>query len=314
MIFRVQHVTDIRYAALVRLARFNVRLKPAAWSGQRLFECRLIVTPPSGPIATEEGPYVVNVSRLLLAEPISALRIESRFSVDVTPPPHPRADICPSLARIRQAAWTSRDISKFGPTPYLFNSRIVEIDAAIGDWARPFLADGDSVLEAGRALMHAIYTQFRYDSDATKTETPPGEAFRKRRGVCQDFAHIMIVALRTHGIPAAYVSGYLRTMPPPGKERLIGCDAMHAWVNIWCGEQLGWIGFDPTNDLIVQGDHIFIAMGRDYADVAPVDGVFHGNEGQSLRVSVDVLPVVAEVAAGSFGQAGGRSRNTSPAR
>ena len=297
MIFKVNHVTEIRYAAMVRLARFNVRLKPAAWAGQRLFDYRLNVAPLRGSISTEPGPYVVNVSRLLLTEPISSLRIESAFSVEVTPPALPLADICPSLARTRRAAWTSRDISKFGPTPYLFNSRIVQIDAEVGDWARPFLADDNSVLEAGKALMHAIYTQFKYDSDATKTETPPIEAFRKRHGVCQDFAHIMIAGLRGLGLPAAYVSGYLRTMPPPGKERLIGADAMHAWVNIWCGEKLGWIGFDPTNDLIVQGDHIFIAMGRDYADVAPVDGVFHGNEGQSLRVSVDVLPVEAVVPA-----------------
>ncbi len=184
-----------------------------------------------------------------------------------------------------------RDLSSAGPALYLFDSGIVQIDGEMGEWARPYLSNGGTMLQAAQALTHAIYSQFSYDSDATKTETPPIEAFRKRRGVCQDFAHIMIAALRAHGIPAAYASGYLRTIPPPGKARLVGADAMHAWVNVWCGDQLGWIGFDPTNDLIVRGDHILIAMGRDYADVAPVDGVFHGNEGQTLRVSVDVSPV-----------------------
>lgn len=298
MIFRVQHVTDFRYAALVRLARFNVRLEPTAWAGQRLFDYSLKVSPRPNSIVSRPGPYVVNCSRLLLGEPISSLRIESAFSVEVTPRYVDLAGPCPSLAEIRKASWSSRDLSGLGPSLYLFNSAIVQINSEIGDWARSYLNPGESMLKAGHALMHAIYSQFSYDSDATKTETPPIVAFRQRRGVCQDFAHIMIAALRTHGIPAAYASGYLRTIPPPGRERLIGCDAMHAWVNIWCGEQLGWVGFDPTNDLVVGGDHIIIAMGRDYADVAPVDGVYHGNEGQTLRVSVDVSPVEVPIAAG----------------
>lgn len=299
MIFRVQHVTDIRYAAPVRLARFNVRLEPAAWPGQRLFDYRLTVTPRPDSVARTQGPYVVTANRLLLGEPITSLRIESTFSVDVTPTAVNLTDPCPAAAEIRQAAWTSRDLSPAGPAMYLFESAIVRIDAEIGEWARPYLASDATVLQAGQALMHAIYSQFSYDSDATETETPPIEAFRKRRGVCQDFAHIMIAALRSHGIPAAYASGYLRTIPPPGKARLVGADAMHAWVTIWCGDELGWVGFDPTNDLVVQGDHILIAMGRDYADIAPVDGVFHGNEGQTLRVSVDVLPMDAQLPAGN---------------
>jgi transglutaminase-like putative cysteine protease len=295
MIFRVRHVTDIRYAALVRLARFNVRLKPALWAGQRLFDYRLDVTPRPNSIVDAQGPYVVNSSRLLLGEPISSLKIESSFSVEVTPTAVDLAGPCPSLPEIRHVARQSRDLSDRGPSLYLFNSPIVQINAEIADWAAPHLMANAGVLQAGHALMNAIFSQFTYDSDATKTETPPIEAFHQRRGVCQDFAHIMIAALRSHGIPAAYASGYLRTIPPPGRERLVGCDAMHAWVNIWCGEELGWIGFDPTNNLIVGGDHIIIAMGRDYADVAPVDGVFHGNEGQTLRVSVDVMPTECAV-------------------
>ncbi|GAA0265175.1 transglutaminase family protein [Alteraurantiacibacter aestuarii] len=295
MIFRVLHVTDIRYAALVRLARFNVRLEPTAWAGQRLFDYRLTVTPHANSVVSAHGPYVVNSSRLLLSEPISSLRIESAFSIEVAPRVLDLTVPCPSVAEIRRAGWRSRDLSESGPALYLFNSPIVKIDAEIGDWAHSFLNPADSVLQAGKLLMHAIYSQFSYDSDATKTETPPKEAFRQRRGVCQDFAHIMIAALRSHGIPAGYVSGYLRTIPPPGRERLVGCDAMHAWVNIWCGEELGWVGFDPTNDLVVGGDHIIVAMGRDYADVAPVDGVFHGNAGQTLQVSVDVLPIESSV-------------------
>ena len=291
MIFRVHHVTDIRYASVVRLARFNVRLEPTIWAGQRLFDYRLNVTPHPGSIRRVEGPYVVNAHRLLLSEPITSLRIDSSFSIEVSPIAVNLAGPCPPLAEIRRAACASRDLSQFGPSPYLFTSQIVRISAEIGEWARPCLIPGSGILQAAGALCQAIHRQFAYDSDATKTETPPIEAFRQRRGVCQDFAHIMIAALRTHGIPAAYVSGYLRTIPPPGRARLVGCDAMHAWVNVWCGDALGWIGFDPTNNQVAAGDHILVAMGRDYADVAPVDGVFHGSEGQTLRVAVDVLPI-----------------------
>jgi len=285
MIFKVRHITDVRYAALVRLARFNVRLEPAIWPNQRVFDYQLQVTPAPVSIIRAAGPYVVNSARLLLNEPIASLKIESAFCVEVTPQEIDVQGPCPKVADIRHALRASRDLSGFGPSPYLFPSSIVRIDPEIGAWARPYLTATPSILAAGQALMQAIYTQFVYDSDATKTETPTIEAFRNRRGVCQDFAHIMICALRSNGIPAAYVSGYLRTIAPAGMERLVGCDAMHAWVSIWCGDQLGWVGFDPTNNLL--------AMGRDYADVAPVDGVFHGNAGQTMRVMVDVLPIEA---------------------
>ena len=161
----------------------------------------------------------------------------------------------------------------------------------IAAWAGPRISGAGTAFEAASALMHSIHDEFAYDSKATKADTPPAQAFRARRGVCQDFAHIMIIALRQFGIPAAYVSGYLRTIPPPGKERLVGADATHAWVNVWCGAVLGWIGFDPTNAMLVGNDHIFTAMGRDFADVSPVDGVFIGGSGQRMNVSVAVTPL-----------------------
>jgi transglutaminase-like putative cysteine protease len=137
--------------------------------------------------------------------------------------------------------------------------------------------------------MRRIRTEFKYDPKATVISTPLTEVFEKRHGVCQDFAHAMIAGLRGLGLPAAYVSGYLRTIPPPGKPRLVGADAMHAWTSLWCGEELGWVGFDPTNDIFAETDHIFIAMGRDYGDVAPLDGVFHGGSKQTMDYSVDVV-------------------------
>ncbi len=161
----------------------------------------------------------------------------------------------------------------------------------IAAWAAPHLAPDASVIAAASSLMHAVHDEFTYDSKATKADTPPLEAFRAKRGVCQDFAHVMIIALRHAGIPAAYVSGYLRTNPPPGKARLVGADATHAWANVWCGAGLGWVGFDPTNAMLAGNDHIFTAMGRDFSDVSPLDGVFIGGGGQRMKVSVEVTPL-----------------------
>ena len=149
---------------------------------------------------------------------------------------------------------------------------------------------GRPIIEAAAALMTRMRSDFTYDAEATTVSTPIGEAFTARRGVCQDFTHIMISGLRGLGLPAAYVSGYLRTVPPPGRPRLEGCDATHAWVLLWCGEERGWIGFDPTNAILVRHDHITLAIGRDYADVAPIDGVMLAPGEQALKVEVDVIP------------------------
>ena len=196
----------------------------------------------------------------------------------------------PSVAQVRDRAARSRDLSAMGPASYLYPSPMAPNSPEIAAWAARFFPSAQGALAAGCALMRAIYDEFTYDGDATTSETLPDQAFQARHGVCQDFAHVMIVAARAHGIPAAYVSGYLRTIPPPGQPRLIGADATHAWATLWCGEELGWVGFDPTNDTLARSDHIFTAMGRDYADVAPLDGVFHGGAGQRLAVSVDVAP------------------------
>lgn len=292
MIYNVRHLTTVRYAGLVRLARFNVRLKPAPWPGQVLRDYRLVIKPLPWTVQEEAGPFIVNRSRLTIKDPLKELSIESRFQVEVDAPSFTmEITVSPTVAHIRELALTRSDLSASGPASYLYASPIAQLAPEIADWAHCFFNPELGVIEAGRALMEGIHSQFRYDDKATGTDTRPLEAFRARRGVCQDFAHLMIVAARAHGIPAAYVSGYLRTHPPAGQPRLVGADAMHAWVNLWCGDELGWVGFDPTNNLVTQSDHIFVAMGRDYSDVAPLDGVFHGGTGQKMDVAVDVEPI-----------------------
>jgi transglutaminase-like putative cysteine protease len=291
MIYDVRHVTTVRYTGMVRLARFNLRLKPAPWPGQVLQDYRLTVEPTPSSMQEEVGPYIVNRHRLTIREPLSKLTIESSFRVEVDPPSFAMAmSVGPTVQQVRDLALVWRDISAASPASYLYASPIAAAAPEIAGWAQRFFAADETVVAAGRALMEAIHADFSYDDEATGADTPPLEAFRQRRGVCQDFAHIMVIAARAHGVPAAYVSGYLRTLPPPGQPRLVGADAMHAWANLWCGEELGWVGFDPTNNMFVGPDHIFTAMGRDYADVAPLDGVFHGGRGQHMQVAVDVIP------------------------
>lgn len=292
MIYDVRHITTVSYAGPVHLARFNLRLKPADWSGQSLLSHGLFVDPIPWSIQDEFGPYIVNRSRLTLRDPILQLSIESRFRVEVAQPSFLLGSVvAPTVSHVRHLALNRRDLSAASPASYLYASAIAEPSAEIAAWAAPYFADDADVVNAGQALMSAIFREFRYDSGATDSDTPPLQAFRQRSGVCQDFAHVMIIAARANAVPAAYVSGYLRTLPPPGQPKMVGADAMHAWVALWCGDDLGWVGFDPTNNCLTGTDHIFVAMGRDYADVAPVDGVFRGGMGQTMRYAVDVVPV-----------------------
>ena len=150
-----------------------------------------------------------------------------------------------------------------------------------------------AVLEASLALTARIFHNFRFDPRATDVTTPVDEVLRKRAGVCQDFAHLQLAALRSLGVPARYVSGYLETAPPPGMARLIGADASHAWVSVFCGDEAGWIDVDPTNNLMPNERHITVAWGRDYSDVSPLRGVTLGAGDQRLSVAVDVMPMDA---------------------
>jgi transglutaminase-like putative cysteine protease len=204
-------------------------------------------------------------------------------------------DISPPLRDLLAEIEACRRLSADAPHHYLGPSPLISPDQALRLWLREVVSPEalacSSVLQLVAAINHTIYQQMIYDPDATEVDTPLAQAFAQRRGVCQDFAHIMICALREIGIPAGYVSGLLRTEPSPGQPRLEGADAMHAWVMAWCGADLGWVDFDPTNDLRVGVDHIVVARGRDYSDIAPVKGVLWTSGPQVTRQSVDVVPL-----------------------
>ncbi|MEM7689622.1 MAG: transglutaminase family protein [Pseudomonadota bacterium] len=286
MRFRVRHISTLTYAAPVSRARFNLRLKPRPGTGQRMESESLTIAPKPSSSEEQSGPYWVTKTQIGFEAPIKKLQVTSEFVIDqaaIAP-----VEAGPSLERVRSEALDDTDLSDLAPAPYSFASRIATMSDEITAWATPLLAPGGDSVAAISALMRAIHTQFTYAPGKTNSRTPPQDAFTARHGVCQDFAHVMIMGLRAAGIPAAYVSGYLLTRPPPGKPKLVGADAMHAWVAAWCGRELGWIGFDPTNACLAGEDHIAIAMGRDYADVSPIDGTFIGNAPQSMASAVDV--------------------------
>ncbi|TGX54826.1 transglutaminase family protein [Sphingomonas gei] len=291
MLYQIRHVTRFAYAEPVGFARNNLRLKPIHWSGQTLEDHALIIEPQGRVYPTRAEAGLANVVRLVVEQPARTLTIESRARVRVDRPIPIFADTDPSVAEIAERARASRDASPAGPAAYLFPSPRIPLDRDIAEWCAAELDPRRGVLEAALALALRIQREFAFDPTATLVDTSPVEAFRQRGGVCQDFAQIMISGLRAAGLPAAYVSGYIRTLPPPGQPRLVGADATHAWVLVWAGPQLGWVGVDPTNGIWMAGDHIVVAIGRDYADVAPIDGIVLGWGAQEMHVSVDVEPL-----------------------
>ncbi|GEO86042.1 MULTISPECIES: transglutaminase family protein [Alphaproteobacteria] len=216
------------------------------------------------------------------------IHMQARVSVQALPL---TADFSPILSKLPDELADVWSLGPDSPHHFLGASPRLGAEPLIADYARAHLQPGFTVRQIAEAICAHIYTDFTYDPEATTVDTPPIEAFSLKRGVCQDFAHVMIIALRSLGIPAGYVSGFLRTIPPPGKERLEGADAMHAWVRVWCGETAGWVELDPTNNITVGADHIVTSYGRDYSDVAPVIGVLKSYGSHQTEQAVDVIPV-----------------------
>lgn len=293
MRYAIRHITRFDYAERVGFARCNLRLKPIHWSGQELHDYRLTVQPggSTAPARAEAG--LANVVRLVVTQPVQSLTIESSCTITVDRPvPMPHSDD-PTLAQIAADARASRDAGPASPASYLFPSPLIPLDRDIAEWCAQELDPQRGALDAAIALARRIQSEFAFDPTATLVDTSPREAFLKRGGVCQDFAQIMISGLRAAGLPAAYASGYLRTLPPHGQPRLVGADATHAWVLLWCGPERGWVGVDPTNGIWMASDHVVVAIGRDYTDIAPIDGIVLGSGAQNMTVSVDVAPLDA---------------------
>ncbi|MCA6110139.1 transglutaminase family protein [Bradyrhizobium cenepequi] len=291
MIYDIRHVTTYSYESPVSFARCSLRLEPQSGNGQELISHSVEIKPRPAKRTTRRDFFGTLTESILIETAHRNLRVDSRSRVSVSRHAPGRTAPGPAWESVRDIAFEATSLGPSSPVGYIFASTLVPVLAPLTAYASASFPRGGGILAGAADLMRRIRGDFRYDSKATVISTPLTEVFEKRHGVCQDFAHLMIAGLRGLGLPAAYVSGYLRTIPPPGQPRLQGADATHAWVSVWCGAELGWIGFDPTNDLLVENDHIILSIGRDFSDVSPVDGIIGGSRKQKLNVAVDVLLV-----------------------
>ncbi|MFG1294962.1 MULTISPECIES: transglutaminase family protein [Xanthobacter] len=292
MLYDIRQTTSYSYAVPVRVARQVLRMTPVDRPGhQHVIAHVLDLSPEAAELERGTDFFGNGLTWLTLDQPHDYLEISTRSRVDVRADPLPDPKSTASVDDVRTTAAGGFDLGPGSPVHGLFPSRAIPVDAAITEWTALSCPGDRPILEAGLELMHRIKDEFVYEPGSTMVTTPPHEAFVARRGVCQDFAQVMIAGLRGLGLPARYVSGYLRTVPPEGQPRLEGADATHAWAEIWCGPEVGWIGLDPTNAIPAGDDHIILAVGRDYADVAPVDGVIVSSGDHMLAVGVDVIPV-----------------------
>jgi transglutaminase-like putative cysteine protease len=291
VIYDIRHVTTYSYESPVSFARCSLRLEPRSDDGQKLVSHSVEIRPRPADRTIRHDFFGTQTESILIETPHRSLRIDSRSRVSVSRIAPRRDAPSPEWESVRDVAFEANSLGPSSPINYVFASPLVPVQQPVSLYASQSFAARTGILAGAVDLMHRIRTEFKYDPKATVISTPLNEVFEKRHGVCQDFAHVMIAGLRGLGLPAAYVSGYLRTIPPPGKPRLQGADATHAWVSLWCGAEMGWVGLDPTNDILVENDHIVLAVGRDFSDVSPVDGIIVGSRKQKLSVAVDVLLV-----------------------
>lgn len=291
MRYEIRHRTIYDYGTRVASARILTHLEPRT-RGRQTVEASAITTQPVPVESAAMVDFFGNAVRTMRFIDLPAdFVIDATATVRVAAWPEPQADRSAPWPMLRDMAACVPDIGHDSPVHMLFPSRHVPLLPAASAMAEPLLGAARPILAVAIDLMNLVHDSFVYDPEATEVSTPLSEVVALKRGVCQDFAHLMIAALRGHGLPAAYVSGYLRTSPPPGRERLVGADATHAWVEVWCGPELGWIGLDPTNAVLAGADHVVLAVGRDYADVAPVAGVATLSSDHHVEVEVDVVPV-----------------------
>jgi transglutaminase-like putative cysteine protease len=291
MIYDIRQTTTCTYASPVANARHVLRLTPIHRTGQKVHVASLQIAPEPSQRREGQDFFGNRITWIALEERHDKLTVKVSARVAVDEVAEPETLATPPFEAVREEVFAIADIGPMSPVHFLFPSRMVSLDPEIRDYARDSFAAGRPVLDGAINLMRRLKADLVYEIGATTVTTTPPMSFALRRGVCQDFAHIMISGLRGIGLPSAYVSGYLRTVPRQGTAGLQGVDAMHAWVMVWCGSKTGWIGLDPTNGILASDDHVTLAVGRDYTDVAPMGGVIVASGEQHIDVSVNVMPV-----------------------
>ncbi|MEO5714820.1 MAG: transglutaminase family protein [Luteolibacter sp.] len=291
MKYRLIHRTRYTYEGAVTVSHHLARLAPRTLPGQRCPWHELEIQPVPVGRGVHVDSYGNITSYFEIEGKHEELDVIARSLVEVFPTNHPEPASTPSWEVVRNACQIEKLTPGSEAGAFRFASPMVPVGGEYASYARAEFPPGRPVLEAVLGLTDRIFRDFKFDPRATDVTTPVSEVLKKRAGVCQDFAHLMLACVRSLGLPARYVSGYLETAPPPGKVRLTGADASHAWVSVFCGEAAGWIDTDPTNNLLPGERHITVAWGRDFSDVSPLRGVTLGAGGQRLAVAVDVIPV-----------------------
>ena len=290
MRYRLSHATHYAYGDPVDLAQHALHLRPRVCPHQRVIDWTLVTTPRPSRVAEHVDHFGNTVTILSIEEVHRALTIEVAATVDVAQPAPPAAADTRAWDEIRGHLWDGGFPVAVAESEFALSSPLAPVGPEVREYAEPSFAPGRPILEAVLDLTDRINADFAYDPTATEVSTPLPQVLVGRRGVCQDFAHLQAAALRSVGLAARYVSGYIRTYPVAGQEALRGADASHAWVAVWCGPDAGWIQVDPTNNLVARDEHVVLAWGRDYADVSPIRGVILGGGEHSLSVAVHLMP------------------------
>lgn len=297
MRYHVRHTTAYRYSEPVSLCHYQARLAPPSGRGQQCERFRLSVDPLPVYLATWRDYFRNQVHYFTLEDPHPELTVTAESTVTVHLPEAPPPDGTPPWEAVRERLAAARDTETLAAAQFAFESPSIRWLAEAADYAAVSFTAGRPLLAAALDLTDRIHREFKYLPASTSVNTTTAEVFRARRGVCQDFAHLQITCLRSIGLAARYVSGYLLTEPPPGRPRLIGADASHAWLAVYCPGS-GWLDLDPTNNQMPRQRHVTVACGRDYNDVCPIKGIFLGGGQQAMRVSVDVTPAAESERAG----------------
>jgi transglutaminase-like putative cysteine protease len=290
MRYLLSHRTSYTYKSSVDSAHHIAHLRARPFPGQKVSSIS-IVTQPLPALAVQHVDHFGNLIDIYrIDKPHQRFDIEVRASVDVRFPEPPPATDTPPWEEIRKALNGEGFPAPVEASEFVHDSPLVPGDDSLRAYGAASLTPGRPILDAARELTSRIRADFEYHPGATDISTPLHDVFEGKAGVCQDFAHVMIAALRAHGLAAAYVSGYIRTVHSQAEVELRGADASHAWVAVWCGEAAGWVHLDPTNDLVAQEDHVAVAWGRDFSDVSPLRGVILGGGRHVYSVAVTLVP------------------------
>ena len=292
MRYRIRHKTAYRYSEPASLSLNELFLQPRETADQKVIQYDLGIQPEPQYLRRRTDFFGNSVQLFMVQHPHDTLTVTAASIVETAMPVGPDPDLTPPWETVAGRLSVPGQQTDLDTCQFVFASPLVTISPAVGDFARPSFPQGIPVLAGAMQLMERIFTEFTYDKSATSIDTAVDQVLVARKGVCQDFAHLMISCLRCLGLPARYVSGYLETKPPPGKPKLIGADASHAWVSLYVPDA-GWVDLDPTNNLMPGENHITLGWGRDYGDVTPVKGVVMGGGIHKLSVSVDVAQAVS---------------------